>query len=1079
MRPSSVSVDHAVVRRALRYLGAPEDSVVVLNPADGVTGVNADYADLMRAELGQAVGAVIEKDGSPVLYIADLRSRKGDGQQLARLLGNRGETAALIGIDHVADATMSVKAWPCTLEPPEALGLDLANATDASAILADLQTGIWYRTDWKYGYQEESLRDLLISSVMKVSEEFTKAVGIKGDDPRRATEVLALIGRALFTRFLLDRGILSSSTAPALWKKLGEDGTNAFESASRAAATCKWLDDVFNGEFLRLDGASSYLDYFTNLESGSPGAMKALGWIVNRTEAEGQLPLWDRLDFSYIPAGTLSEVYEHYAHSLNKASATATSIHFTPRHLARVMVRQALAGLGPALAHEARLLDPAVGAGVFLSIGFREIVKRRAIHDGAWPSTETLRDILYGQMRGMDINGAALNLAALTMYLTVVELDADPLPPEKLKFKTPLLGSVVFDLNRPDDDVGGARLGSLREECPAGSNFDVIIGNPPWTSPPNASDTYSKSLEYIARRCIQRRAANVDFVYHHPDKVPDIGFFWKCADWLREGGVIALILHQRLLIKRSPNWSHARQALLASFKFHGIINAGQFADHHKLIWPSVESPFCIVFATNEAPPPSHRFRMLNLELEPTMKKRRQLRIDPGAVFAVTAPDFEELPGAMIVRTKGCELDRQLLLRWQDRLTSTRPVAQPDPEPDSEPARVDAPLRQNLQFRNRSNQPVVRRASVRSAPLITIGSFIDTFAAEKPLRGIKKGDKGAKLPDTQPRDGTLMYSGKEAVSLVGDVDASEIKTPYVHDKVKSGFNPRWFEPPLLLIKESPGERFEPSRTTLITSSGPAVAYPFTYIGVPVADGEAAMLRAKYLSIWINSSVFSYFTTLTATRFAFGRKVLNDDEIFQCPIVDLAQALNAQTTTPDQINELFQALKSPSSRLLVSIDELVGNVLGLDAEERQLIEDTLSISYPIGDSRQSGKSWVRPTQYGAFVKQLRADLQGAEDIIDVDSVKEVVVGSVLDGWCFVSWKAAAGRSDVADGLSDPDLTDGVLLDLVKRSYPSGQVIRLASDGKSGVFGQLALTRLWLPSRATLVAQTLIAKEDASRS
>jgi hypothetical protein len=1074
MASSSVRADLEVVRTALRHIGAPEDNIVVLDPADGVTGLNADYADLMRADLGQVVGAVIEKDGSPVIYVADLRSPGSDGRELARLLGNRGETAALIGIQRSSEDAMAVKAWPCALQPPEGVELDLLNAVDARSVLADLQTGIWYRADWKYGYQEESLRDLLISSVMKVSAAFAAAAGIKFGDPRRATEVLALIGRALFTRFLLDRGILSDSTAPSLWKKLGGDGANAFESPSRAAATCKWLDETFNGEFLRLNEASSYMEYFSALQCSSPDAMVALGWIVNRTNANGQLPLWDRLDFSYIPAGTLSEVYEHYAHSLNKKNAVATSVHFTPRHLARMMVRQALAGLDPAVAHEARMLDPAVGAGVFLSIGLREIVKRRAIHDGAWPNTQTLRSILYGQMRGMDINSSALNLAALTMYLTVVELDADPLPPEKLKFKTPLLGSVLFDLNRPSDTDACARLGSLAAGCPAGERFDVVIGNPPWTSPPNASDDYSRRLEEIASSCMKRRGTSGEVEYRHPDKVPDIAFVWKCADWLKEGGIFALILNQRLLVKRSPHWSRARQSLLSSFKFHGIVNAGQFADHHTLIWPSVESPFCIVFATNEVPPPDHRFRMLNLELEPTMKKRRQLRLDPGSVFAVSAPDFEEMPGSMIVRTKGCELDRQLLLRWKDRVAPTPQKFELDGVRDER--KDGGSVFEPLDFDNRPRRSVSKRCHVRSAELMSIKTFIEKFASSKPRRGIKKGDKGAKLPSESPRDGTLDYSAEVAEILVGHVDASELRTPYVHGPVKSGFTLASFEPPFLLIKEAPGERFEPCRTTLITSDGPAVTYPFSFIGVPIAAGDAAMLRAKFLSVWINSSVFSYFVTLTSTRFAFGRKVLNDDEILNCPIVDVDAAILAETTTREEIEDVFRALKAPSAQVLTRVDELVANVLGLDAEERRLIEDTLSISYPIGDSRQSGKSWVRPTQYQAFVDQLRLELQDADDVIDVNSIATVDAGTALDGWRFISWKAP---SDNLGGPDVNDVPDEVLLDLVRQSYPSGQIVRLATDVSRGLFGQLAFTRLWLPSRAALVAQSLVAKVDASLS
>lgn len=1074
MPSPSVLPDLDVVRRALSFIGAPEDSIVMLDPAEGVTGDNADYADLLRAELGQAIGAVIEKDGSPVIYIADLRSRKGEGRELARLLGNRGETAALVAIDESDAQGMLAKAWPCALQPPEALELDLFNSVDAHSVLADLQTGIWYRSEWKYGYQEESLRDLLISSVAKVSAAFSAAAGIKAKDPRRSDEVLALMGRALFTRFLLDRRILSASTAPKLWGVLGGDGGNAFESPERATATCEWLDDVFNGEFLPFKGSSSYFSYFNELQLTAPDALVALGWIVNRTNANGQLPLWDRLDFSYIPAGTLSEVYENYAHSLNKNDASATSIHYTPRHLARMMVRQALAGLDPECAPDARLLDPAVGAGVFLSIGLREIVKRRAIRDKAWPTTRKLRSILYQQMRGMDINGAALNLAALTLYLTVVELDADPLPPQKLKFDTPLLGSVLFNVSEAGAGAGPVRLGSLCATNLGGDKFDVVIGNPPWTSPPSAPKTYSDEIEKIARSCIARRAVETGVKYQHPDKVPDLAFFWKSSEWLREGGILALILHQRMLIKRTSNWSQARQALMASFKFHGILNAGQFADHSTLIWPGIESPFCIVFATNEAPPPKHRFRMLNLELEPTLKKRRQLRIDPGTVFSVAASDFEELPGAMIVRTKGCELDRQLLLRWHDRMVPAQASLASIPSGEQKG-------QTNVADSSRPSRQAPQTFTVRSAPLVTIERFVESFADAEPRRGIKNGNKGAEVPDwfSALPNGTLEFTGQEAHALAGHVDASEITTTFFSRPVKSTPLPRWFAPPLLLIKEAPGERFEPTRTTLITSDGPAVAYSFSYIGVPIAAGEAAMLRAKYLAVWINSSVFSYFTTLTSTRFGFGRKVANNDELLQCPIVDLDIAIQMGKTDQDEIEKLFSMLKSPDRSLLWKIDDLVAKVMGIDEEESQLIEDTLSISYPIGESRQSGKSWVRPTQFEGFVRQLRSDLMDADDIFDPTSIEAMSVGAALDGWRFLRWSNIARNSVSSENATDQTVTDETLLELVKQSYPSGQVVSIAPDGSGGVFGQLALSRLWLPSRASLIAQLLIAKVEAVQS
>ncbi|MEZ5707744.1 MAG: hypothetical protein R3E56_22435 [Burkholderiaceae bacterium] len=313
-------------------------------------------------------------------------------------------------------------------------------------------------------------------------------------------------------------------------------------------------------------------------------------------------------------------------------------------------------------------------------------------------------------------------------------------------------------------------------------------------------------------------------------------------------------------------------------------------------------------------------------------------------------------------------------------------------------------------------------------------------------------------------------------LVGLVDADEITTRFSSRPVKSTHPLRHFTPPLLLMKEAPGERLEPSRATLIMSSGPAVAYSFSYIGVPVASNEDALLRAKYLAIWLNSSIVSYFTTLTSTRFGFGRKVVNNDELLECPIVDLQVALAAETVTIKSIEATFDLLKRPSVETLRLLDELVARVIGLDAEERQLIEDTLSISYPIGESRQSGKSWVRPTQYSKFVQQLRIELEDDDDVIEPNSVQEIKTGSSLSGWRFFRWQAASPSNDAPTEGSSLDASDDRLLELTKRSYPSGEVFSVTPDGKQGVFGQLALARLWLPSRAPLVAQTLIAKMEA---
>src|ERR1019366_8291350 len=135
--------------------------------------------------------------------------------------------------------------------------------------------------------------------------------------------------------------------------------------------------------------------------------------------------------------------------------------YYTPRIIADMMVRGAFHALRrDGIAHTARVLDAAAGAGVFLITVFRELVAERWRHDRVRPDTKVLRDILYGQITGFDINEAALRFAALGLYLVSIELDPNPEPVEKLRFKN-LRGTVLHNVGEESGNLPSRGLGSL------------------------------------------------------------------------------------------------------------------------------------------------------------------------------------------------------------------------------------------------------------------------------------------------------------------------------------------------------------------------------------------------------------------------------------------------------------------------------------------------------------------------------------------------------------------------------------------------------------------------------------------
>lgn len=1046
-----------IVDEALCAIGA-ERSVVRLDWTSGLGADNFEYSDLLASRSEDKVSAVVEKDGSPLVYVSAGIDNSDAAMRLARKLGNRGETAILLNV-HAEGSALRAEAWPCRLEASQSTPLNLREFADARSVLGDLQEGLWGTAD--NAYQEQALRDLLVNSVAKVSSSFLKARGQRTAQGDRGNEVLALVGRALFTRFLLDRHILTPATAPALFKLIGADGEDAFATAQKAAATCKWLDDTFNGDFMPLPAPDGYEAYFSQLANSSPEALAPIGWIVGRTDAGGQLRLWDRLDFAHIPAGTLSEVYENYARSKSPNEAKKTSIHFTPRHIARTMVRQTLAGLPPKDAALAKVLDPAVGAAVFLSLAYRELARLHAIRNqGAWPDTALLRSILYEQLQGLDINADALNLAALTLYLTSIELDANPVPPEKLKFKNSLIGTVlrkVGDHAKPTsvDDL----LGSLRDLPELKGKFDIVVGNPPWTSvsfskvKSATKDPLGKLTAEVANARL-KKLGNESPAYVHPDKVPDVAFLWKATEWVREGGVISLILHQRLLSKQSTRWRLARRQLFDAMELSGFLDATEFVNHKQLLWPGIEAPFCIVFAKNRAPAPEHKALFLSLAVEPVLTRRRQLRIDPMSTWRIGANDFDR-PSGLVARARGSELDATFLERLGARSV-----------PGYEKT----------------------RSSLRRPPMKSLGACVQVWAGAKLRRGIKKGAKNAKLAswmDGFPSNAKWL-DARSHKRIAGEIAASELDIPFEPLPVKSTPSSEWFKPPVLLITQKMGQDNEFVRSAVVQPSPDAapVVYPFAWVGVPFKAGNAqALLAAQYCAVWVNSSFYAYFQTLMSSQLSFGIKTLLSEDILRTPIVEPTVALQMQRTEPAEVKALFDQLTFPKPGLQSQIDAWVAKVAGFDTAEQRLMHDTLSVAYPIGKARQSGRSWVPNSQFRSYVNTLTAELREMDAPIDLQSIQALDTGKALPGWRFVSWKSAhASGPDTTSSTGEvatlAQLDARSLEALVRDKYPQGEIWARTRDGDF-VFGQLALKRLWLPSRAVLTAQVIVAWADQHRA
>ena len=437
-----------------------------------------------------------------------------------------------------------------------------------------------------------------------------------------------------------------------------------FDDATRAERASHWLDNTFNGDFLPLsDGLFGKLP---------EAALYTLGNILRRAE-EGQLYLgwqekWDYLDFAHIPVGVLSEVYEHYMREHNPAQQRREGSYYTPRAIADLMVRGAFLALRrEGVAHQAKVLDPAAGAGVFLVSAFRQLVAERWLHDAKRPDTHTLREILYRQIVGFDINEATLRFAALGLYLMSIELDPEPEPIEKLRFEKNLRNIVLHDLS--NGELHG--LGSLGKQVSAEhiGHYDLVIGNPPWASATQLPD-WSEVMDivaHIAKERLPQDAAPPSL----PNEALDLPFVWRAMEWGRSGGQIAFALHGRLLFQQADNMPQARSALFRALDVSGVLNGAEL--RQTAVWPEVDAPFCLLFARNQLPPPGSAFRFVSPHVEEGLNSAGAMRVDAANAEWVTSNQVAERPEILKILFRGSSLDLEVF----DRMTlrELRPLEQ--------------------------------------------------------------------------------------------------------------------------------------------------------------------------------------------------------------------------------------------------------------------------------------------------------------------------------------------------------------------------------------------------------------------
>lgn len=479
----------ARLEREMSKIGCPQ--LIALDGSPSADHLN--YLDLMatRRPTGLRPHAVAEFQGRPILYLVDDmgdHTHPTDEQvrDLGQLLANRSEHA-MLGVVRPGELTL----YPINLSRAE---LDAAKPKPFKLTKADPLLFQTFATGLFTLQGQPTAPDYVFDEIHRLLTEADAALAGR----MSPLEVLSVAGRALFFRFLHDRRIVLAEELQDICPK-AKDLKDVFADAECAAATSCWLDETFNGDLLPLIDEASHADpakrmsgyrkFFREANSKTDGKiflhLEAImrGWKhVGNSTFQTRID-WDDFNFAHIPIGVLSQVYETFSRRWDESRAEETSVRYTPKNIAHLIVEEALTGVRNA--EDAIILDAACGAGAFLVLAFRHLVRLHWKKEGRRPDKNVIHRILYRQIRGFDVSESALRLAALALYITAIEVNGTTRPPKILKFPRALQGEVLFNFDSGDTNghVRGFVLGSLSPAVPERFNahFDVVLGNPPWT----------------------------------------------------------------------------------------------------------------------------------------------------------------------------------------------------------------------------------------------------------------------------------------------------------------------------------------------------------------------------------------------------------------------------------------------------------------------------------------------------------------------------------------------------------------------------------------------------------------------
>lgn len=554
------------------------------------------------------IDAVLCIEGRPTVCVKNAISLDNRGIEAIRSqLWNLGATTLLIVERQSEVQVFSTFVRPAKPGENSSAVLDDETITDLeSAALAlrlrkmirRIETGAIYRDHAPLFDSKEVVDQLLLSNL----KELRNLICPQRDawNYRRAH---ALIGKFLFSSYLLDRGVIGDAYLKKNGLPAAEDMQQLLTSELVSQGTTlnilfKALQRDFNGSLFG-DQNTSTSDAEVN---------HFIRFLAGEDLRSGQLSLRFKLyDFSFIPVELISSIYQEFLAAEAEADAQPTTrnqprnngqrvqgAYYTPPRLAELTIDIATEGWDTLL--DKRCMDGACGSGIFLVILFVRMAEEwRRRNPGAATDAryEALKGLLAHNISGVDINLTACLVTCFSLYLAFLD-QMDPKDVTELRealeqtAQHKLLPRILWE-KKDESAPRPPRLRTIREldffELTPGQDFDLVVGNPPWVSRKEAASAerwlFSEKDNPAAKGLTKSVRGQTLF----PAKEVACGFMWKASLHAKASGRVCQVLPSRVFLSNNTDRFQAHW-----LKQHRLESVWLLADYRFILFPGADCP---------------------------------------------------------------------------------------------------------------------------------------------------------------------------------------------------------------------------------------------------------------------------------------------------------------------------------------------------------------------------------------------------------------------------------------------------------------------------------------------------------